>query len=513
MRKAVAVSLIVLAMATAGCDRTIESKDPPQAFPQAGPVPVNVEALVNDGSVTLTWEISDSSSVAWYRVWVSDSTAEDFSLRDSTTGFSLNLDGLVMNRRYSFLVGAVTTDGIEGFPSEVVSARVSRLSIMIESGREFTMDREVVVQVNGQPATSHMILSESAGFQDAVWRPYVSQAVFTLSNGDGVKTVYARFQFEDGSQSGDPLSDNINLDTYARINSVTFSPSGTTFAAGDTITFELVAGEAGGEASVSFAGSGQIRLFDDGSGDGTYTWWYVVPNNFRLDHGTVTGSFTDAAGNQAPRLDSPVLLNIVSPPPPVTLSAQAESTFEIVLSWTVSQSDDFSAYRLFRDDTAAVTENSMLLKTLTSSSARSYTDTTLDDNTTYYYRVYVCDNSGLWASSNVDSAATFENSAPEEVEFIALVESDSTVAGLSWSISAEDDFESYRIYRDTEAGVDSSDVLVAIVSDRGSSSYQSHLPWAQPGVDSIYFRLYVRDRHGLMTGSELRSVPAPVRTE
>lgn len=213
MRKAVAVSLIVLAMAAAGCDRTIESKDPPQTFPKSGPVPINVEALVNDGSVTLTWEISDSSSVALFRVWVSDSTAEDFILRDSTTGLSLNLGGLVMNRRYFFRVGAVTTDGIEGFPSEVVSARISRLSIMIESGREFTSDRKVVVQVNGQPATSHMILSESAGFPDAVWQPYVSQVSFMLSDGDGVKNVYARLQFEDGSRSGDPLSDDIILDT------------------------------------------------------------------------------------------------------------------------------------------------------------------------------------------------------------------------------------------------------------------------------------------------------------
>ncbi len=402
------VLVVLMMVMAAGCSRYIESRNPLHSLPQGGVVPENVRAYIENGAVTLRWEVADTANVERFRVYVSDSATTGFSLLDSTVENSITLEGLTVNKRYYFRVAAVLSTGLEWEPSETVSARVLYLSMMIQNDEEYTNSRYVQVRINTSSEATYLRLSEDSTFADAEFVPYDSpQRSFTLSEGDGVKVVYAQVQFADGAMTGEVLSDDIILDTHVRIDSVYFMPTGTTFAPGDTVTFGMVTGETGGEASVGFTGVGGIPLYDDGTNgdqvaeDGTYTGIWVVPAGFTLLDGSVGGSFTDAAGNRATPVSSLQLLNVNTPPEPVELLIIADTSDTVEFYWTESNDDNFASYRLYRDVSSEVSTSDELVAVETSRGTLHLTHILPDVGIRYYFRLFVYDEHGAFAGSNV----------------------------------------------------------------------------------------------------------------
>ncbi len=514
--------LLLTLVAFSGCSRYIDSRNPVRSLPESGQVPANLTAGMIDGGVRLTWTIDDAAAVQKYRIYAAKEvtgTPLNYVVRDSSTTTTVDITDLQMNQRYSFEVAAVLTSGLEWEPSEAVSAEVTYLSISIKDGAEYANDRNVLVNINAPLTTSHIELSEDSTFAGSSFVPFSGTAKqFELSEGDGVKWVYAKLQFEDGSTTAGFLRDSIILDTRAAIDSVFFvAPvSGQYFTSGQTIQFGLDAGEIGGKASIGFTGVGQVKLYDDGSGvdpvagDGVYWGTWTVPNSFTLNNGQVTGTFVDAAGNSAPQITAREPLNIFTAPLPVTVAATAISTYEIALTWTQAVGTNFAAYRIYRDASPTVSQASELITTITTGSTTSYTDTDLDAATTYYYRVYVYDNAGLSSGSEVVSATTEVNTVPDPVDLYAVVGSDTTTVQLSWTQSNETDFESYRIYRSTSPTVDTTATLVLLDRSIGTLTTTATLPGAPSGSNTrYYFRVFVFDRHGAMAGSNTVDVHAP----
>lgn len=96
-----------------------------------------------------------------------------------------------------------------------------------------------------------------------------------------------------------------------------------------------------------------------------------------------------------------------TPPTAVELQAPSEITVNsILLNWTRNFDSDFAAYKVYRDLSPAVSQNSELITTITSNSDNSYTDTGLQASTTFYYRVYVMDMVNQHTASNVVTATT-----------------------------------------------------------------------------------------------------------
>ncbi|MBU8934080.1 MAG: fibronectin type III domain-containing protein [candidate division Zixibacteria bacterium] len=522
--------LLMLLALGGGCDRYIDSRDPVRSIPDSGPVPKNLTVLLNDQSISLSWEIANPEVVGMYRIYaaVQPRVGEesDFVLRDSTAARSIQLDQLLINESYYIKVAAVSTSGLEWEQSEAVKAVFTYLSIAIESGRELVKGLSVRVNINAPTQTSHIMLSEDQTFATDIWIPFEGTVInYELSDGDGTKWLYARLQFDDGSRTGNVLSDSIVVDTRATIDSVFFTvpANGEYFTVGETITFGVTSGEAGGDASISFDGglSGRIDLYDDGVGvdpeadDGIYYGAWVVPVSYTLDHGEVTGRFTDEAGNSAPDFTASNFLTIFTPPQSVILTASPLSTFEISLTWTqtTSSAADFAAYRIYRHTTSAVSESSTLVYATSTSTSTDFTDTDLDDNMQYYYRHYIYDKSGLSAASDVATARTLVNTTPDPVELFVVDNGSETTTELHWTKSTESDFDSYRIYRPASALVSQpSLVMFTTLVWKGNDIDELlragiSLPVA---TGNYFFVLYVFDKHGEKSdASNTVSAPAP----
>ncbi len=505
MKKTFILILTVLLLLGAACERYVDSRDPVRSLPEELPAPTNVVVALDSQAVTLSWDVSDTADVESFRIYSAESVNGTYTLRDTTTEYSVTLTNLSVNRTYYFTVASVGSGGIEGKRSDPIGATMGLLSIAIKNNDEFTNTRNVTIQLNSLNGTTNVMLSEDSLFTGKVWEPFSSQKSFQLSQGDGLKTVYAKFIFADGTRTGKPLSDQITLDTRALIDSVYFMPDDQVFVTGDAILFVVNAGETGGTATVSFKGVNAIALYDDGTdgdpfaGDGVYVAEYTVPNDLVVDNSQVTANFTDAAGNHATEATASNTLSIQAVPLAVQLtSAEALFSYKVSLSWTEAASTGFTSYRIYRDTTASVTTSSKLVTTINSQGTVTYPDTTVAENKTYYYRVYVYNTYGLNAGSNIESVKTPVNDPPEPVVLAAGLIDASTV-GLSWSQNNEEDFASYRIYRSNSAIPDPppENLLIKLVTGRATLSYDDFLASA----GTYRYKVYVFDRQGKSTGS------------
>jgi hypothetical protein len=499
--------LAVLALMGIGCSRYVDSDNPVRSLPAPLSAPINISAKLDNGAVELNWEVLDTLKVRNFRIYITDSDGKNAHLRDTTAGvdFSRTIVGLQINQSYWFTIASVGLQGTEGDRSEPFGVTANIVSIAINGNNVYTNSRQVSVALNAPSTTTNVMLSESAAMTGAQFEPFASQKSFILSDGDGLKRIYAKFIYANGTQSGVPVTDSITLDTKARIDSVYFSPTGP-FTPGSTIVFGLDAGEPDGTATVSFAGSSDISLADDGispdltARDGHYTGRYVVPADLSITNGHVTGSFTDGAGTKAQDVTSRQNITIANTPNAVQFSiVSALSSSSISLGWTTATGSDFSAYRLYRSLSRGVTDTSHLVSTVSDKNQTSATDTALAENSKYFYRVYVYGSSGTKAGSLIDSATTFVNQAPRPV-VLAAAGADTLNIKLTWSENSDNDFAYYRLYRstDTTDAVDTTSELITISGSQGTTSYGDIFP---RGISACAYRLYVYDKQGKSAGS------------
>jgi titin len=180
----------------------------------------------------------------------------------------------------------------------------------------------------------------------------------------------------------------------------------------------------------------------------------------------------------------------VRPPSTVSLYApEATSSSEIALSWGAIADRDFQAYRIYRNETGAVTDADSLIAEVTDSERTFWDDRGLRENTHYYYRIYVVDQAGLTARSNGIEAVT-ENEPPPAVVLQAAADVDTTGATLTWTASAAHDFDAYRLYRNDIETVTTTATLVAEFDDESFTSYRDTSLEANT---TYYYRIFVVD--------------------
>lgn len=504
------IYISILLIFAAGCSRYIESENFSQKFPDQPPIPINLKATHLPDGLTLSWQVADTAVIRLFRIYTADSLSGDYRIWDSTSGkaFSKSMPELIAGHTYYFKVASITTGNLEGPLSSAISVVPGPLSIMINNNDQYTNSRNVTVAFTAPSEAILVQLSENVDFADARWEAMASSLSKTLTLGDGMKHLYAKLQFNDGSESGGLIGDSIILDTRAEIDTAFFRSDASILKAGDIITFSLGCGEIDGDADVSFSSISGLKLYDDGtngdlvSGNGIYMRKYIIPVNMELVDGIITGHFTDVAGNNAEERIFPYPLNISKAPDAVVLMATAQSSSSIRLSWSQSIIDDFAAYYIYRDSISTVSDNSPLATTITSQSTLSYTDSNLKASAKYFYRIYVHDNTGLFTASLVSSATTAANLPPVAVKLAARADSLSSI--LTWSTNNDDDFSSYQIYRGTQSEVNQvSGKLLTIVNERATTTFTD----TRPDSTIYYYRIFIYDKQGMNSGSNEVSVP------
>lgn len=478
------------------------------------PVPRDLVAHVGDQTVHLTWEISDTADVMWYRVARKDSLEGNLVVIDSVAQRSYVNRGLKNGRIYWYRVCVMSKKGFVGSYSNEVTAAPNGFTMSINGGNKFTTSVSVTLKISAPGGASFMMLANDSLFTDASWEPFMEQKNWFLSSGDGEKWVYLKIRDLDDNETSGFHEDSILLDTRASINTLTFSPVDSVFSPGDHIHFFMETGEAQGQAEIDIgtAETGK-KLFDDGThgdqviDDGTYELTFVIPSGLQVVEAPVRGRFTDEAGNVAEEMTSVRSLTIQKAPEAVQFFAPSSvetSETALHLTWSQNQDEDFVAYRIYRSEISGVdtAPDRKLVEEITNQSTTSYDDTELEENHTYYYKIYVYDEYGLFSGSNEVSGITGENQAPQAVTLFPPVPigSSSSALNLSWTPSQEADFAAYKLYRSLSPGVESSPdrILVTTIIDQQTVFYDDE------GLEAntpYYYLLFIFDTGGLSAAS------------
>jgi hypothetical protein len=392
-----------------GCDHEIPSDFDPGEFPDAPPAPSNLRIMVGDNLLDLSWESDNPSSISKYFVYRSYGLEDTLELYDSSTTTSYSDGGIQNGIRYFYQVSALSNQNIEGSRTAPVSAIAGIFSITVNNDAEYTNSRDVFINPTAPDRISHIMLSNSEDFSASKWFNYSNSVSWQITDGDGSKTVYAKFKDSDGNQTAEAFSDNIYLDTRAEIDTFYISGSSSPYEQGDRIHFILDAEEPGGDAKVEISGVGTLDLFDNGSngdafpGDGVYEFDYFIPPSTVAEGSTVAGVFTDRAGNGAPKFFLPYLIDITSDidPKPVALAIEVMDSVTFRLTWTKNDDINFESYRVYRSTSSGVTNTpNNLIVIENSQNITTFTDEGVVFGNTYYYKVYVYDRSGAFAGSN-----------------------------------------------------------------------------------------------------------------
>lgn len=524
------VFVLAMAGALAGCvddpgppahDNPFDPDAPGTQLPGR---PRGLSATVGDRQVFLQWLPPPGDPPAGYRVYRADregAALSAYALLDSVAGLSYADSQVANGIEYRYRVAALSAGGRESERSLEVAVVPAVYAVTVEGGARVTRTRQVTLALTAPAGTGLVRVANDTLFSGAAFVAFSARFSWTLSEGEGAKVVYAEFRGPFGEPSG-AHSVTIELDTSAQIRSVTESSGGTRLVPGNLLHFVVDAGETGGEATVDVVGRRTgIRLFDDGTGgdpaaaDGRYEADHVVEGGGDVVDALVTARFTDRVGNVASPVNAATRVTIAEPPPAVTLFAPAESTqTSLLLRWTQSLAPDFATYRLFRAKTAGVDTVStrVLAADIRTAATVAFEDKELDEDTEYFYRLFVEDSGGLAASSNEVRGRT-SNRAPAAVTLEPPGAVSPVSLTLRWSESAAPDFERYRLHRSAAPGADTTSLLVADIPQR--EQRQAAVTGLTENTD-YYFVVFVQDRSGMRTpSSELQArtanlAPPPV---
>jgi hypothetical protein len=220
---------------------------------------------------------------------------------------------------------------------------------------------------------------------------------------------------------------------------------------------------------------------------------------------TITTGVEDLAGNHlAP--DYPWSFTTgtapISPPAaPTGLTATAESSSNIRLSWT-DNSDNETGFKIERSSTSASTGFEEIA--ITGANVISYNSTSLSPSTTYWYQIRAYNSAGNSAYSNVDNATTQALPIPSAPTGVSAIGGNSQ-ATISWTASSGT-VSSYTVYYSTTDPVTTASptkvmgitgtstiitglangtayfFIVTAVNPSGESAASTPQVWAIPGV-------------------------------
>ncbi|MBF0387121.1 MAG: S8 family serine peptidase [Candidatus Omnitrophica bacterium] len=208
--------------------------------PVPGTIIINSgSAAVPDPSVTLTLNASDATSGVAQMQFSDDGTVwttpEPYA---PSKAWTMKGSQGVKTVYAKFIDAAGNVSGVIS-GSVIIDSDLPTGSIVINSGAPFTAQNEVVLALSASDATSGMGTGARMKFSNdgAHWTEtdYSAEYNWTLSAGDGVKTVYARFMDAAGNWSL-PVSDTITVSritqqiTPQRVAAVSGQTVGMTFS-------------------------------------------------------------------------------------------------------------------------------------------------------------------------------------------------------------------------------------------------------------------------------------------
>ncbi|MCY3714372.1 MAG: fibronectin type III domain-containing protein [Gemmatimonadetes bacterium] len=223
---------------------------------------------------------------------------------------------------------------------------------------------------------------------------------------------------------------------------------------------ERKAGTAGSTASYAPIGSAAANAatYSDSGLQWNTTYTYRVRASMSDIHSSYSDTYTvttpDSTGIPPPGTPD-------VPATPSALSAEAQSTTSVLLRWT-DNSDNETGFKIERRLSTGTDADFSQIDT-TAVSDTTYTDSGLDEGTSYKYRVRAFNSVGNSAYSNADSATT-HLTLPDAPSSLSAGATSPTQISLSWSDNSDNE-DGFRIERKLTPAADSTFSRIGMVGE------------------------------------------------
>ena len=396
--------------------------------------PTSLKAVAGNGQVTLTWVSSQGAS--GYNVYRGTTSGGEAVMPVATnvTGTTYVNTGLTNDTKYYFRLRAVSSSGM-GPNSSEVSAKPEPPPLPPPTSAP--------TNVSATPGNARITLSWNAVSSATAYR------IFRATTAGGqtttaLTTVATTTHDDTGLTNGTPYfykiaainsggAGPLSLEATGTPKSLPEIPSNLTATPGNaqvTLAWNTVPGAtsykvfraltSGGQTSTALTTVTTNSFLDTGLTNGTPYFYKVA---------AVNASGTGGMSNQA------TTTPLAVPAAPTTLSA-APGNAQIKLTWIAPAGA--TSYRVFR----ATTSNGQTTTPLTTVTTATFTDTTVTNLTTYFYKVAAVNAAGQSPMSN--EANAIPQAAPVAPTGISATAGDKQIT-VSWT--AVPTATGYNVYR------------------------------------------------------------------
>ena len=404
----------------------------------------------------LTWTRPSSDgggAITGYRIEVSANRISWTTLEanTSTAGTSYTHGGLAPATTRYYRVAAINAEGTGPY-SNVATGRTNAgapdapgsLRARADGPRSITLTWEVPREDNGARITGYSI--RARGPQDSRWitiRPNTNSTATTYTHTNLQPATAYRYQVAAINSVGvGPWSLEAGTTTDPDVPS---APTGLTAQAVGTSRIDLA-----WRAPANTGGAAVLGYRVEASSDGGRTWRIIRSNT-----GTTVGYYShrnlqpattwhyrvyaiNAAGLGAVSNVAQATTEATLPGAPRSLTADADGTSEIDLSWQRPSSDGGAAVTGYRVEVSA--NGGASWQTLVANTRRTsttYSHTGLAPATTRHYRVSAINRVGVGSASGVASATT-DATVPDPPTGLTATATSPTQIDLAWTAPAYD---------------------------------------------------------------------------
>lgn len=271
---------------------------------------------------------------------ISTDGGQTWQSQSATVHWSYNWNVPEADGRYPILVRTIDTAGRFQSPPAQTYVIVDRTpptgTLLINEAATYTNNPDVILTISG--SDFHTLLTmqfANQGESYSSWYNFVPTHTWTLSNGDGLKTVLGQVRDMSGNIS-EPFSDTIILDTTPPTCSVLIN-NGAAYTNSTQATLAL--------GSTDTNGVDQMRIRNAGS---SWSAWqsYATTLSWNLGIGndgsrTVEAQFLDIVGNESAVCNATIILDRTPPSCSVVANNGDVYTNQTNITLTLSSTDNY----------------------------------------------------------------------------------------------------------------------------------------------------------------------------
>lgn len=223
---------------------------------------------------------------------------------------------------------------------------------------------------------------------------------------------------------------------------------------------------------------------------------------------TIYAKFQDQSGYETASISKSIILDTVAPDSPTALAAVSGNT-SVSLSWINPANSDFAKVAIFRSESPDFIPDLASNKIWNSASAdtETYTDSTVENNKTYYYKTQALDDADNYSVSSSEVEGKPDSDLPttpgkpaltnKSNEILELQYTKSKDLAISWSKASDvnSGLKSYTVIIGSESGegdILNRELILTELVDTESPS----LGFTVPSDGSYFIRVKAKDNLG-----------------